>query len=169
VDAAEGIAGAARAGAETAQQLTLATHDAVQNGLGTVTDMAQRSVDHLLGMFGLAGQQPRGSGTRAPATFDAAKNSSAALFRLQDISREWLEMSRARLQANLDGFNAMTRCRSVQDFVAVQSSVVRDNFELTIQNSRRIAELSVGMSNSATAPTIEKKSRTGAERRRRAA
>jgi hypothetical protein len=168
-DTAESVAAAARAGAQTAQQLARTTQDAVQNGLGTVTDMAQRSVDDLMRMFGLAGQQPRGPATRAPATFDATTHSSAALFRLQDISREWLEMSRARFQANLDGFNAMTRCRSVQDFVAVQSSLVRDNFELTLQNSRRIAELSVGVVDAATAPTIGEKPGTGAGRRRRAA
>jgi hypothetical protein len=87
----------------------------------------------------------------------------------QDVSREWLEMSRNRFQTNMDGFNAMARCRSVQEFVAVQSSLIRDNFDLAIENGRRLTALSVGVAEKAAGPMNEQRSVKGVGRRRRAA
>jgi hypothetical protein len=46
------------------------------------------------------------------------------------------------MQKNLEGFNALARCRSVPDFLAVQSGLIRDNLEQTIESTRRIAEVS---------------------------
>ena len=56
-----------------------------------------------------------------------------------------------------DGFNALAPCRSVPDFMAVQSGVIRDNLEQTIQSTRQIAEVSTRGANEAnqtvTAPS----------------
>jgi hypothetical protein len=53
------------------------------------------------------------------------------------------------LQRNLDSLNALARCRSMQDLVAVQSGLIRDNFEQTVDNSRRLAELVIQKSEEA--------------------
>jgi hypothetical protein len=76
------------------------------------------------------------------------------------MSQEWLEMSQNRLQKNLDGLNALVRCRSILDFVAVQRSLARDNLELTIENSRRVAELSARMVDE-TARTVQAEAKQG--------
>jgi hypothetical protein len=60
---------------------------------------------------------------------------------VEDVSREWFELSQKRLRMNLDGLSSLARCRSVPDFVAVQTSLIRDNLEQTLDNSRRMAEL----------------------------
>ena len=60
---------------------------------------------------------------------------------VQDVSREWFELSQKRLQKNLDGLSSLAQCRSVPDFMAVQTSLIRDNLEQTLDNSRRMAEL----------------------------
>jgi phasin family protein len=60
---------------------------------------------------------------------------------VQDVSREWFELSQKRLQMNLDGLRSLAQCRSVPDFMAVQTSLIRDNLEQTLDNSRRMAEL----------------------------
>jgi hypothetical protein len=77
--------------------------------------------------------------------------SGTALARgLQDVSREVFELSQKRLQRNLDGLNQIARCRSVADLVAAQSSLLRDNLEQTLDNSRRIAELTIQVTEEAT-------------------
>ena len=43
----------------------------------------------------------------------------------------------------MDGLNRLAGCRSVQDFVAVQSDLARDNFWQVIDTNKRVAELSV--------------------------
>ncbi|HZA94004.1 MAG TPA: phasin family protein, partial [Gemmatimonadales bacterium] len=60
---------------------------------------------------------------------------------VQDVSREWFELSQKRLQMNLDGLRSLAQCRSVPDFMAVQASLIRDNLEQTLDTSRRMAEL----------------------------
>ena len=41
-------------------------------------------------------------------------------------------MIQERLQKNLDGVNALARCRTLPEFLAAQSSLFRDNLELTL-------------------------------------
>ena len=43
----------------------------------------------------------------------------------------------------MDGLNRLAGCRSVQDFVAVQSDLMRDGLQQVIDTNKRIAELSV--------------------------
>jgi phasin family protein len=72
----------------------------------------------------------------------AITQSSTILAReIQEVSGECLEMVQDRVQNNLDRVNTLVRCRTLPEFLAVQSSLVRDNLELTLSNSRRIAEL----------------------------
>ena len=44
---------------------------------------------------------------------------------------------------NLDGLNRLAGTRSVQDFVAVQSDLVRDDRQRGIETNKRMAEVSV--------------------------
>jgi phasin family protein len=60
------------------------------------------------------------------------------------------ERSQQRLQRNVDGLQALARCRSMSDFVEVQSSLLRDNLEQSVENSRRLAELTLQMADEAT-------------------
>jgi hypothetical protein len=72
----------------------------------------------------------------------------------QEISREWFGLVQEQLKRNMEGLNALTRCRSVQDVVAVQSDLARDNLQQAIDTSRRVAELSLQITGDA-ARTIQ--------------
>ena len=88
---------------------------------------------------------------RATQNLEAVTRSSVTLARgVQDASGECLEMIQERLQKNLDGLNALARCRTLPEFLAAQSSLMRDNLELTLNNSRRLAELSTEVAGRAT-------------------
>jgi phasin family protein len=82
---------------------------------------------------------------------------------MQDASGECLEMIQERLQKNLDGLNALARCRTLPEFLAAQSSLVRDNLEMTLTNSRRLAELSTQVAGRAT-QTVTAESEQSARR-----
>ena len=86
-----------------------------------------------------------GSQTMARTMQDAVQTSLSTASELargvQDVSREWFELSQKRLLKNLDGLSSLAQCRSVPDFMAVQTSLIRDNLEQTLDNSRRMAEL----------------------------
>jgi hypothetical protein len=84
-------------------------------------------------------------------TLRTVTQSSTTLLRgLQDVSDELVDRSQRRLRRNLDGLQALARCRSMADFVEVQTALLRDNLEQTIENTRRIAELTIQMTDEAT-------------------
>jgi phasin family protein len=86
----------------------------------------------------------------------------------QEVSQEFLGLTRDRLTKNLDAFNRLVGCRSVQDFITVQSDLARDNLQQVINTNRRVAEISLRVANEA-AQVIEGQADTNARQVRRAA
>jgi hypothetical protein len=87
---------------------------------------------------------------------------------MQDVSREWLTLSQHGLQKNIEGLTRLARCRSMQDFVAVQSELMRNNWHYMIDVSRQIAERSIEVANEA-AQTINTETKQATGRTRKAA
>jgi hypothetical protein len=132
-----------KTGVENTQHIASAVQEVVSTGFTAASELAQRSTDQAMRFVGLANRDQAWPAAQASKGLQTLAQSGTALAsRVQDMSQEWLEMSQNRLQKNLDGLNALVRCRSVLDFVAIQRSLARDNLELTIENSRRVAELS---------------------------
>jgi hypothetical protein len=162
----EDVADTLRAGVESAQTMAQAMQEAVSNSFGVFSELARRSTGQAL-------DQP--DGTTRGLTEEAAHNlravaqSTSVLTRgLQEVSREVITRSHQRLQRNLDGLQALARCRSMTDLVEAQSSILRDNLEQTMENSRRLAELTIQMADEATR-TVTAQAETTAQRLDRAA
>jgi hypothetical protein len=155
------VANTLRAGVESAQTMAQAVQEAVTNSWGTFTELARRSAGQALPLAGQPAGTIQGLTEETAHNLRAVAQSSAALTRgLQDVSREVVERSQKRLQRNLDGLQALARCRSMTDFVEVQSSLLRDNLEQTVENSRRIAELTIQMTGEATRTVTAQVERT---------
>jgi hypothetical protein len=148
---AESIAAPVRAGAEGAQRVARTVQDTAQVGFGSAAGVAQRAADQLAGLFGLSGQQTSGWTERSSQVLEAMAETTTTLTRsVQELSRECVELSQERLKRNIDGLASLAECRSIPDFLAIQSELVRDNLQRTIDNSRRVAELSVRVAEDAT-------------------
>jgi prophage DNA circulation protein len=149
----EGMADTMKAGVEGAQIMARAMQEAMEGSFGVVSELARRSTDQAMQVV-----LPNGDNRLAEQTsqnLHAVAQSGTVLARgVQDISREWVELSRKRLQKNLDGLTALARCRSVPDLVAAQASLIRDNLEQTLDNSRRITELTVQVAHEAARTMI---------------
>lgn len=78
------------------------------------------------------------------------ESAHAMTFGVQDISRECLRMSQKRLQTNVDGWNKLAQCRSVQDLAQVQISLFQDNLEQSLRNGFRLADLAVQLAEKTT-------------------
>jgi hypothetical protein len=163
----EDVADTLRAGVESAQTMAQAMQEAVANSFSAFSELARRSTGQTI--------VSRPEGDVSGLTEEAAHNlravaqSSTVLTRgLQEVSREVVTRSQQRLQRNLDGLQALARCRSMTDFVEVQSSLLRDNLEQTVENSRRLAELTLQMTDEAT-KTVTVQTEKTAQRFNRAA
>ncbi len=160
---------ATQAGAEIARSNVETVQQAVQSSLNMAAQVAERSVEQFTSIFGLSGERAEETAQQSSRNIEAIAECNTVLARgFQDISREWASLAQDRLQKNLDGFNALLRCRSLQDMIAVQSTLVRDNLEQMLDSGRRIAEMSLQVADEA-AQKIAVRAEKNAKRARRAA
>ena len=159
----------ARAGADLARRSTETARDAVQTGLNTATQTFQRMTDQFNQVLGFNGPQAEELARRSSQNLQAVSQASTVLARgAQEVSQEVFGLVQDRLQKNIDALNRLAGCRSVQDFVAVQSDLARDDLQQVIDTNRRIAELSVRVADEA-AQIIQTQANSDANQARRAA
>ena len=141
----------ARAGADVFRRGSETARDTVQSGLNTATETFQRLSDQFTQVLGFNGPQSEELTRRSSQNLQAVSQASTVLARgAQEVSREVFGLVQNRLQKNVDAVSRLAGTRSVQDFVAVQSDLVRDGLQQVIDTNKRVAELSVQVADEAT-------------------
>ena len=75
----------------------------------------------------------------------AAVPSTALTRGFQDLSREWLTLTQAHLERNIDAINAIrASCRSLSELFKVQSELVRNNLQHTLEDTQRMVSFAHG-------------------------
>jgi phasin family protein len=124
--------------------------DATEFGLNNTVRNFQKAADQFGQAVGFAGPQAEELARKSAQNIEAVAEASTILAKgAQEISREWFQLMQERLAKNLDAMSRLASCRSLHDFVAVQSDIARDRLGHTIESSRRIAEVSVRVANEA--------------------
>src|SRR4051795_11304661 len=141
----------ARAGADVFRRGSETARDNLQSGLNTATQTFQRINDQFTQALGFNGPQAEELARRSSQNLQAVSQASSVLMKgAQEVSREVLGLVQDRVQKNIDGLSRLAGCRSVQDYVAVQSDLARDGLQQVIDTNKRIAELSVRVADEAT-------------------
>jgi phasin family protein len=126
--------------------------------LNTAGQSFQRATDQITRAIGFGGPQFEEMARQSSQNVEAMTQANTVLVRgAQDISREWLELAQSRLQRNLDGFNALSRSRSLQEFAAAHTDLVRDNMQQVIDTSRRVADVSVRVASEAARTVVDRR------------
>jgi len=134
---------AARAGADMLGRNADIMHKAWEMSGTMAAQLAQQSADQVARALGVSGEEARKAAEQSSANVEAVIGSSAVIAEsLQSISREWMEFARSHFERNLARCNELSRCRTPQDFAAVQSEAVRENLEGALHSARRTAEIS---------------------------
>ena len=60
----------------------------------------------------------------------------------QDASRSLFDLGQKQFQRNLEGLTKLTRAKSVQEFTAIQSNLVREGLQHLVQDSKAITDTS---------------------------
>src|SRR3954463_14829168 len=140
----------ARAGADIANRGAETARNVAEAGLNTATQTFQRATDQFTKVLGFSGPQAEEVARRSSENIQAVTQASTVLARgAQEVSQEVFGLVQDRLQKNIDAVTRITGTRSVQDFVAVQSDLVRDTLQQVIDTNKRIAELSVRIADEA--------------------
>jgi phasin family protein len=140
----------ARAGADVFRRSTETARDGLQQGLNTATLSFQRINDQFTQALGFNGPQAEELARRSSQNLQAVSQASSVLARgVQEVSHEVLGLVQDRMTKNIDGLSRLAGCRSVQDFVAVQSDLARDTLQQVIDTNKRVAEVSVRIADEA--------------------
>ena len=140
----------ARAGADIANRSTEAARNAREAGLNTARETFQRVADQFTKVLGFSGPQAEEVARRSSENVQAISQASTVLVRgAQEVSQEVFGAVQNRLQKNVDAVNRLAGTRSVQDFVAVQSDLVRDGLQQVIDTNKRVAEVSLRIADEA--------------------
>jgi hypothetical protein len=142
---------AARASADVFRQSTETARATLQAGLNTASESLQRVTDQVTQALGASGPQAEELSRHASQNLQAVTQASTVLARgFQEASNEVFRLAQERLTKNMDGLNQLAGCRSLQDFVAVQSDLARDTLWQVIETNKPIAEVSVRAAEEAT-------------------
>jgi phasin family protein len=140
----------ARAGADIARRGTETARDTMQSGLNTATETFQRMSDQFTKVLGFNGPQSEELTRRSSQNLQAVSQASSVLMKgAQEVSHEVFGLVQDRVQKNVEAVSRIAGTRSVQDYVAVQSDLVRDTLQQVIDTNKRIAELSVRVADEA--------------------
>jgi phasin family protein len=140
----------ARAGADVFRRGAETARDNLQSGLNTANLSFQRINDQFTQALGFNGPQAEELARRSSQNIQAVSQASSVLMKgAQEVSHAWFGFAQERVQKNMDGLSRLAGVRSVQDFVAVQSDLVRDNLQQVIDTNKRVAEVSVRVADEA--------------------
>src|SRR3954447_2704109 len=161
---------AARAGVEKlANFRQRATDDgwkSMESGLDAASQSLQNASDQFARTLGFSGEEGERLARQSGQNVEAITKFGTVLTQAcQDTSREWYGLAQRQLQRNLEGLSKLAQCRSVQDFAAVQSGLVRESLQHMVEDSRVIAEISLKAVNDASkavAGSAQEKGRAGA-------
>jgi phasin family protein len=152
--------------ANTNEQISRAT-DTGRENFAAAAEGAQRFTEQVSQLFSLSAGRGEELTRQSAQNLEAITEASTALTRgFEEVSREWLGLVQEGVRRNMDAFGALSRCRSIPEFVSLQSELVRDNLQQTIEGLRRMGETSTRVANEATQSVT---TRTGQTNRRRAA
>ena len=134
---------------ETARAGVREATDRAEDVRKTGMQSAQRVAEEFGRVLGVGGQNEDLT-RQATENLAAITETGSVLMRgFQDVSREWLELTRERLRKNAEGMTKLTQCRTLPDLAAVQSDLARDNLNQIIDLTRRIAERSMQVADEA--------------------
>ena len=141
---------AARTGAEAVRRNTENLNENWRSGADAASRMAERSMDQFSKIFGLSSDTARQTLQRSSGNLQAMIETTTLIAGgLQNVSGEWMRFAQSRFEDNLDRIDDLMGCRTVQDCLALQTEIVRDNFEALLQSMRRASELSTRVADDA--------------------
>jgi len=125
--------------AESTNAQAESVRDAMESGLNNTVENFQKATDQFTQAVGFAGPQAEELARRSAENIEAVAEASTILAKgAQEISREWFALMQERLAKNLDAMSRLASCRSLHDFVAVQSDIARDRLGHNLE-SRGVA------------------------------
>src|SRR5215831_10421279 len=132
---------AMRASVEMIQRNAEAIQQTLQSGAKLAARMTERTADQFGRTIGFSGEGAQTAAQKSSRNLEAIVQSGTVLTEItQRLCEEWVEIARARMDRGFDRMETFLRCRTPQDFAALQSELLRDNIETFLGYARKAGE-----------------------------
>jgi hypothetical protein len=149
--AAEATEEVAKTSANLFQQNAEFLQNTWRFGVDVVAGIVGRSTDQFGRTLGLSGSEAQQATERSARNAESILYSATAVTKgLNGLSREYFHFVQRQLETNMDRMNELWRCRTPHDVVAVQSDLVSDALGTALESSRRMADMSLKLTEDAT-------------------
>ena len=119
------------------------TQHIVQKGVETASHQARQAADRFSRTLGYTGEGSERLARQSKQNMEAVVRCGTVITQaFQDTSRIWLSLSQKQWQRNLDGLNKLARAKSVQEYSAIQSELVREGLQSMVQDGKALSETS---------------------------
>jgi hypothetical protein len=139
--ATETIVNVAWAAPLTAQRTATAAQEVLQNGVGATSKMmngAGEQAEHA--MSALVKQNQNLVAQTSESLQILFESGNSFMSDIQQMSATYMDASRERFTANLEGWGAIFASRTLAELLEAQSALLRNNIELTVASRNRIKE-----------------------------
>lgn len=148
--AAEATEEVAKTSANLFQQNAEFLRNTWRFGVDVATAIMGRSTDQFGRTLGLSGSEAQQATERSARNAETILYSATAASKgLNGLSQEYFEFVRRQLETSMDRMHELWRCRTPHDVVAVQSDLVGDALGSVLESSRRMADMSLKLTEDA--------------------
>ena len=138
---------AVEAGSDSVRLIEQTVQEAVEDSTRAASEMGGRSLESL----GRHGREALTLVDQMPDYVQAMARTNRILAGgAGTITLEWFGLRQERLLKHLEGMTDLLSCRTIPDFVSLQSSLVQGNVERMLENSQRLAQLTAQVAQEAT-------------------
>jgi hypothetical protein len=119
------------------------TRHIVQKSVETASHHAREATERFTRTIGFTGEDSERLARQSKQNIEAVTRCGTVLTQaFQDVSRSWFGLAQKQFQHNLDGMNKLVRAKSLQEFTAIQSELVREGLQQMVQDGKAITETS---------------------------
>lgn len=148
--AAEATEEVAKASANLIQQNAELMRNTWRFGVDVAAAMMGRSTDQFGRTLGLSGSEAQQATERSARNAETFLYSATAMSKgMNGLSQEYFQLVRRQLERNMDRMGELWRCRTPHDVIAVQSDLVGDALGSMLESSRRMADMSLKLTEDA--------------------
>jgi phasin family protein len=138
------------AAAEATEEIAKTSADLILQNAEFFRNTWRFGADVASSMVGLSGNESQEASERSARNAETILYSATAMSKgLNGASQEYFQMVRRRLETNMDHLTEFWRCRTPHDVMAVQSDLIADALHNILESNRRMADLSLKLSEDA--------------------
>jgi len=141
----------ARVGADLLKQNAETLQNAWRFGLDMTSAVMGRSTEQIGRTLGLTGNGAQEAAERSARNTQSILYSATAASKVMSgMSQEYFALVRHQMEHGMERMNELWNCRTPQDLAAVQTDLMRDAVGSVLETSRRVADMSVKLTEDAT-------------------